>query len=509
MVARKNLTALILGIMLSAGMVSCENWMIEKLLERNEPSGGGNGGDSTVDVTGVEITNGTERRGEVGSALVIRAEVYPANATSKEVKWTSNNPEIADVAGTANGATVQLFGVGSTEIKVKTANGEKEAVCTITVVPAGSGVVVTGISLNRYSLRMEEGDSAETLEATVLATSVTDQTISWASSNTDVATVDASSGQITLVTPVGLGSTDITASVSGITPAVCRVTVSESTNLAIKFNATGTGRDLVADTFQKIHNYLSGLSVPLFINMDKKIRLGDYVELADLAVAEYPTGDPAGGKIEAGSLAAQPDRRRLMVVGINSFNPGANGRTSYTGGVTPAIPHIVMQFKDTPVDRRMEQTNRNDNGYSGSEMRNYLISGSGRFYTGLKDAGVPVDNGAIIWAPKRYVANKGNGATSASLIEDKIWLPTEREIFRGRKYSVEAYETEINQTWLEYYISDDRRKKPSAFNGGGVYWLASPYYDNPPYFFCAVNRGVPDFPTAPVAAGVAPAFCVK
>ncbi|MDR2864335.1 MAG: Ig-like domain-containing protein [Spirochaetaceae bacterium] len=311
MAARKNLTALILGIMLSAGMVSCENWMIEQLLERNEPSGGGNGGGSNVAVERVEITNGTDRRDGVGNVLIIKTEIYPVNATNREVEWTSSNPEIADVVGTANGATVHLLKVGSTEIKIKTANGGKEAVCTITVVPADSVVVVTGISLNKYSLSMEEGDSSETLEATVLPTSVTDQTISWASSNTGVATV--SNGE---VTPVGLGSTDITASVSGITPAVCRVTVSESTNLAVKFKATGTGPALVTNTFNKIHDYLSGLSVPLFINMDKKIKLGDYVELADLAVAPY-NGE---GGITADSLTAQPDRRRLVVVGINSFN---------------------------------------------------------------------------------------------------------------------------------------------------------------------------------------------
>jgi hypothetical protein len=169
-----------------------------------------------------------------------------------------------------------------------------------------------------------------------------------------------------------------------------------------------------------------------------------------------------------------------------------------------------MQFKDTPVNRRMEISNTNANGYSGSEMRKYLISYSGsggNFSVGLKDAGVPLDNDAIILKPQRYVASKGSG-TAVSLIEDKIWLPTEREMFRSRTYSVAACETEANQTWLEYYNSDDRRKKPSAqYN---TYWLASPSASSPAYFFCAVfSDGRATSPTAMNELGVAPAFCVK
>ncbi|MDR2864205.1 MAG: Ig-like domain-containing protein [Spirochaetaceae bacterium] len=494
MAARKNLTALILGIMLSAGMASCENWMIEQLLERNEPSGGGNGGGSTVER--VEITNGTERRGGVGGALIIRTEVYPANATNKEVKWTSSNPEIADVVGTANGATVQLFEIGSTEIRVKPANGGKDAVCTITVVPAGSGVVVTGISLDRYSLNMEEGGSTETLVATVLATSVTDEPISWASSNTGVATV--SNGE---VRPVGFGSTAITASVSGITPAICVVTVSESTSpdLSVKFKATGaTDVKLIENTFQKIHEYLSGLSRPSYIEIDKKIKLGDYIDLAGLKVDEY-NGSGAIDESENTPIdgGANGYLLRIMVVGINSFN--AQGL--YTGGGTPARPHIVMQFQNVPVRRMIDPSSQ---AYGTSEMRAYITV---NFKNGLEAAGVPMDTD-IIWGPNRIITNTPQSGIQT--ITDKLWLPTEREMFNVSSSSNSSRENPTNQAYLEYYVDNAKRLKYVKTGGSPAwYWESSPA-NGSSTMCCAVNSGgIAVSSGGSGGTGVAPAFCVQ
>jgi uncharacterized protein YjdB len=585
--ARKHMTVLVTALVLVGGMVSCENWMIQKLLEKNEPSdGGGSGGGKNVAVERVEITNGTERGGGVGSTLVIKTEVYPAAATNRKVEWRSDDSDIADVVGNESGATVHLSGVGSTKIRVKTAEGGKEAVCTITVVSAGSEVVVTGIKLNvpslplqvgghpvtltatinpgnatdhgidwsssadgvvsvengmvralvagtatitarstsnpaaidtclvtatenavavtgisldKYSLSMEEGDSAVTLVATPLPISVTGQTIHWESSNESVATVNESSGE---VTPVGLGNTDITASISGITPAVCRVTV-ESRDLARIFGTIYNGANRVSDTFTAIHEYLKAFSGNPDLLKNGKIKLGDYVELANLAVAAYPSGQ---GEITAGSLVLQPNRRRLMVVGINSFNPGANGKASYVGGVTPAIAHIVMQFKDFPSNHYMNGTSTNTGGYKESSMRKYLVAyggSTGVFSIGLEAAGVPLSNGAIIWTPKRYVANGGSGSPAVDGIEDKIWLPTAREMFNSPSGSA-ICEAENNQAYLEYYDSPARRKKSS-----GGYWEASPYGGGSTVF-CTVNSdGSANLSTAGSELGVAPAFCIK
>jgi hypothetical protein len=272
----------------------------------------------------------------------------------------------------------------------------------------------------------------------------------------------------------------------------------------------------VEDTFTQIHEYLRAFSGKTDLLKNGRIKLGDYVDLpSSFAVVAY------GGKgvIAANSLPAGSDKLRLIVVGINSFNAQGSYKGSgsmETGGPDPAIPHIVLHFKDTPVDRRMEVTSTNVNGYLGSEMRKYLVdynSSGGNFSVGLKNAGVPLDED-IIWAPKRYVANGGNGATDADLIEDKIWLPTVWEIFDCQGPSVAAYETETNQARLEYYDSPEKRWKSSGFNN--YYWMGSPAsgpigmgymifcYANPNNSDTGLNGGGAEYDM-----GVAPAFCVR
>jgi len=77
-------------------MVSCENWMIEKLLEKNEPAvvegtNSGNGGSVTpnppvnIVVTGVVISPSGDLGGTVGGSMPLIATVYPPDATNKDV----------------------------------------------------------------------------------------------------------------------------------------------------------------------------------------------------------------------------------------------------------------------------------------------------------------------------------------------------------------------------------------------------------------------------------------
>ncbi|MDR2865344.1 MAG: SUMF1/EgtB/PvdO family nonheme iron enzyme [Spirochaetaceae bacterium] len=226
MTIRKKVRTLILGIMLVAGMVSCENWMIEQLLDRKEYAGGGSGGGSNVAVERVEITNGTARGGGEGSVLVIKTEVYPAAATNREVEWSSSDSNIADVVGTASGATVHLLKAGSAEIRVKPANGGNESVCRIDVVSASSVVDVTSVELSASTLSLQVGGHPVTLIATVLPANATDKGIEWSSSEEGVVKVDKG-----MVTARAAGTATITAiSVNGKS-ASCEVEVAVPVNL--------------------------------------------------------------------------------------------------------------------------------------------------------------------------------------------------------------------------------------------------------------------------------------
>ncbi|MBR3745088.1 MAG: Ig-like domain-containing protein [Bacteroidales bacterium] len=83
---------------------------------------------------------------------------------------------------------------------------------------------VTGVSLNKASLTLNAGDN-ETLTATVTPSTATSKTVTWASGNTGIATVNAN-GKITAV---AAGTTIIVATAqTGGKTAVCTVTVISS-----------------------------------------------------------------------------------------------------------------------------------------------------------------------------------------------------------------------------------------------------------------------------------------
>ena len=88
---------------------------------------------------------------------------------------------------------------------------------------SSDSVAVTGITLNRSSASMQEGATLN-LTATVSPSNATDQSVTWSSSDTSVATV--SNGA---VTARGAGRATITARTSNGKTATCAVTVSAST----------------------------------------------------------------------------------------------------------------------------------------------------------------------------------------------------------------------------------------------------------------------------------------
>lgn len=95
---------------------------------------------------------------------------------------------------------------------------------------------VKSVELNKETLTLKIGDT-ETLTATVLPTNATNKNVSWKSSNTSVATVDANGK----VTAVAAGTANITVTTEdGNKTATCKVTVtaSEIKPTAIALNQT-------------------------------------------------------------------------------------------------------------------------------------------------------------------------------------------------------------------------------------------------------------------------------
>jgi hypothetical protein len=138
------------------------------------------------------------------------------------------------------------------------------------------------------------------------------------------------------------------------------------------------------------------------------------------------------------------------------------------------------------------------------------VSGSGKFFNGLKSAGVPKE---VFWAPNRIVAINGTDGASAicNEISDFVWVPTNREVFGTSSADAPASENVANQTYLEYYTSGGGSKiKYNVMNGTAWdWWTASPLSTGATHFRCINASGVGAYWYSESVFGVAPAFCVK
>ncbi|MCP1101231.1 uncharacterized protein YjdB [Aequitasia blattaphilus] len=166
-----------------------------------------------VGITGVKLDK-TTLSVYRGASATLKGSILPTNTTdSKTLTWSTSNKGVATIT---SGGVVKGIKAGSATITVKTSNG-KTATCKVTV----SEIPITSVKLNQTGRSISKGD-AFTLKATIGPTNTTlSKTITWTSSNTKVAKVNASGS----VTGVNVGTATITAKTSNGKTATCKVTV--------------------------------------------------------------------------------------------------------------------------------------------------------------------------------------------------------------------------------------------------------------------------------------------
>ena len=139
----------------------------------------------------------------VGDAAFKNAPTIEGDGTVES--YSSSDTDVATVA---TDGTVTIKGAGSTTITVKVANGAKNsyspntASYTLTVAKKDGSISYTTTEISKFV-----GDDAFTNELT----KVGDGSVSYASDNTAVATVNATTGEVTIV---GAGTANITATVA-------------------------------------------------------------------------------------------------------------------------------------------------------------------------------------------------------------------------------------------------------------------------------------------------------
>lgn len=145
------------------------------------------------------------------------ATTNPSTAGNKIVGWSTSDKTVATVD--AKRKVKGVSGEGVATITVTTLDGGYTATCIVTVT-----MPVKGITLNKNRNTIAAGGSDQ-LTASINPTNATNMSVTWASSNTALATVSNTG----LVTAVGIGTTKITATtVDSAKTATCNVTVTTS-----------------------------------------------------------------------------------------------------------------------------------------------------------------------------------------------------------------------------------------------------------------------------------------
>lgn len=144
---------------------------------------------------------------DVGKSIKLKIK-----GTKSKVKWSSNKKSVAKVNSKG-----KVTGKKAGKAIITATVENKKYRCTVTV----KDPKVTSITLNESEAQLEEGESI-TLTATVYPSNAINKSVSWLSSNTNVATVKNG-----VVTGINAGTSIITA-MAGDKQSICRVTVKKA-----------------------------------------------------------------------------------------------------------------------------------------------------------------------------------------------------------------------------------------------------------------------------------------
>jgi len=150
----------------------------------------------------------------VGKSTTIQTKILPANATYKDLKWTSSNPNVATVS---NG-TIYGKGEGVATIKVTSHHGLYKS-----FVVRVSSISVSGISLSDSNRKINIGEQYA-LIATITPSDATYKKVTWSSSDNSIISVNEKG----VVTPHKVGRATITATSTNGKKASCAFTVTNN-----------------------------------------------------------------------------------------------------------------------------------------------------------------------------------------------------------------------------------------------------------------------------------------
>lgn len=259
--------------------------------------------DVTVPVTSVTLNQSVYTLA-IGASYTLIPTVLPANATDRQVKWSSSNEKTVTVS---DRGVIQAIAEGTSTIKAEA--GGKSATCAVTV--EKTIVAVAEVTLDRTSLTLKVNETF-TLSATVAPENATDKAVKWTTSDSGV--VRVSNG---IVTSVGEGTAKITAAAGGKS-ATCTVTVKKAEPEFIPVDSVTLNRE------------------SLELKVDETFTLTALIAPSDATETEIIWNS------DNASVATVADGI-VTAVGVGTANI-----TATAGGVT-AVCEIGVIAKDEPV----------------------------------------------------------------------------------------------------------------------------------------------------------------
>ncbi len=172
--------------------------------------------ETSVAVTGVTL-NKTALTLNIGASETLTATVKPDDATNKALTWKSSDETVATVDATGK-VTGKKIGTATITATARDGSGVSGS-CTVTVLSTVKKVTVTPANLTLGK------NKSYTLTATVDAQPGTDTGVTWTSSDTTIATVDAT-GKVTATDKVGTVTITATSKADPAKKGTCTIKVS-------------------------------------------------------------------------------------------------------------------------------------------------------------------------------------------------------------------------------------------------------------------------------------------
>lgn len=237
---------------------------------------------------------------------------------------------------------------------------------------------------------------------------------------------------------------------------------------------TVLGVTTVAEAMEVLHERCNGEGVADFSGL----MIGDYLDLPSLTV---------DGTTYTWNATYQ--NLRIVISGFNHY--------IHCGDTENTKNHILWTFKNVVLQRQMNSSDTNTDGYNASAMKTYL---DGVFALGLGSA---LGSSDYLYTISRAISKKG----STEWVRNTVFLPTEVEVFGVATYGDDQIAWNTNIQYPIYRDSSYYRCK--KYNGSRTWWWeATPYASNSTAF-CYVNNGGNSYAdnASNNIGGVAPAFC--